>query len=62
MSGYEIGRDDAAESRYGDEVLCAGWVPALSMHQSRPEQTSMPVELAAVNIETFLRKMYTYQR
>lgn len=62
MSSYEIGRDDAAASRYGDEVLCAGWVPVLSMHQARPEQTPMPAELATADVEAFLRKMYACQR
>ncbi|BBI99553.1 hypothetical protein FGKAn22_12460 [Ferrigenium kumadai] len=62
MSGYEVERGDVAESRYDDEVLCAGWVPTLSMHQAHPEQTSMPRELATTDIEAFLRKMYAFQR
>lgn len=62
MSGYEVERDDVAESRYGDEVLCAGWVPELALHQPRAEHAAMPAELATVDIEAFLRKMYACQR
>ncbi|WP_435626885.1 hypothetical protein [Candidatus Ferrigenium straubiae] len=60
MSSYEIERDDA--SGYGEEVLCAGWVPALALHQPREEHQSMPADLAAIDVEAFLRKMYTCQR
>lgn len=62
MSGYEIERDGAAASRYDDEVLCAGWVPTLALRESEPERTTMPAELATVDVEAFLRKMYRFQR
>lgn len=62
MSGYEVEREKMAESRYGDEVLCAGWVPALSLQQFRTERTPMPAELASADIEAFLHKMYACQR
>ncbi len=61
MSGYEIERDEAAES-YGEEVLCAGWVPALALRESRQEHVTMPAELGTADVEAFLRKMYVWQR
>ncbi|MDZ4201527.1 MAG: hypothetical protein U1C96_05195 [Gallionella sp.] len=62
MSGYEIERNDAASSGYDDEVLCAGWVPALEMHRIEAEHAGMPAEMALMDVETFLRKMYLLQR
>lgn len=62
MSGYEIERGEAAETAYGEEVLCAGWVPALALRESQPEPATMPPERAAVDVEAFLRKMYAWQR
>lgn len=62
MSGYEVEREDVAESRYGNEVLCAGWVPTLALREAEPERATMPAELATVDAEVFLRKMYAYQR
>lgn len=60
MSSYEIERGEA--SGYGDEVLCAGWVPALALHQLLIEKAVLPADLAAVDVDTFLRKMYAFQR
>lgn len=62
MSGYEIERGEVAESGYDDEVLCAGWVPTLALRESSPESRVMPAELATMDVETFLRKMYAWQR
>jgi len=60
MSSYEIECEEA--SGYGDEVLCAGWVPALALHQPHQERPVLPPDLAAVDVEAFLRKMYAFQR
>ncbi|MBI5627203.1 MAG: hypothetical protein HY935_08430 [Nitrosomonadales bacterium] len=62
MSSYEIERGDQMASGYSDEVLCAGWIPNLVSNQPRPEEAAMPVYLAEVNVEVFLRKMYACQR
>ncbi len=62
MSGYEIERDEAAESAYGEDVLCAGWVPALALRESQQEHVAMPAELGTADVEAFLRKMYAWQR
>lgn len=72
MSEYEIKRDDsmAAEAgqadvpQYGDEVLYAGWNPSLALqqHSETQQPAAMPRELATVDVESFLNKMYAYQR
>jgi len=62
MSSYEIECGNAMASGYGDEVLCAGWIPSLARHQPHPERTALPADLAAVDVDTFLRKMYACQR
>ncbi len=68
MSDYEIERSDAvAEAgnpQYGDEVLYAGWNPALALqqHTGTAEPAAMPRELATVDAASFLNKMYAYQR
>jgi len=67
MSSYEIERD-SMEAEYGDEIMCAGWNPAVSlvcqqqMVVPASRNVSMPAELAAVDAESFLQKMYAWQR
>lgn len=70
MSSYEIDRSEA--SGYGDEVLSAGWVPALvldagrvtalSLHEVHSEHLDVPATMAGMDIDAFLRKMYASQR
>ena len=62
MSSYEIERDEAMASGYGDEVLCAGWIPSLACHQPHTEKTALPVDMARVDVDAYLRKMYACQR
>ena len=67
MSNYEIERD-SMEAEYGDEVMCAGWNPAVALVCQKQMvvptggQMPMPADLAAVDAESFLQKMYTNQR
>ncbi|MBI5659628.1 MAG: hypothetical protein HZC43_08785 [Nitrosomonadales bacterium] len=67
MSSYEI-EQNPVEEEYGDEVMFAGWNPAVALlHQqavaeSADRQAAMPADLATVDAESFLRKMYAYQR
>jgi hypothetical protein len=67
MSSYEIERDDAMEAEYGEEVLCSGWNPAVSLACQQyplPEtarQMAMPSSLAMADAEMFLQKMYAWQ-
>jgi len=61
-SSCEIERGAAAASDYGDEVLCAGWIPSLACHRPHTDKTALPVDLARVDVDAFLHKMYTCQR
>ena len=76
MSSYEI-EQDAMEIEYGEEIMCAGWNPAVDLvceqllQVPAEEEMSMAAELAMLNTpdevstavsEIFLRKMYSYQR
>ena len=67
MSSYEI-EDDSTEAEYGEEVMYAGWNPAVTLvcQQQMVAQSnrhaSMPAELATVDVESFLQKMYAFQR
>ncbi len=73
MSSYEIERNDTIT--YGDEVMCAGWNPALALRSQVENRNTMPTDMLAMNArgfmermfdievdaEVFLQKMYTYQ-
>lgn len=64
MSSYEVERNTTAADEYGEEILCASWVPTLALQpaQDFENRASMPESLANVDAETFLRKMYVWQR
>lgn len=66
MSGYEIQLNEERVAEYGEAVLSAGWVPRLAQQevltQQWENQHSMPSDLANVNVNAFLRKMYRNQR
>jgi hypothetical protein len=66
MSGYEIERAANAVEEYGDEVMYAEWIPQLEQVCDLPagredKRTTFPGELANVDVDTFLEKMYKYQ-
>ncbi len=67
MSSYEIERDPR-EAEYGEETMFAGWNPAVALVCQQQmvvptgRQMSMPADLATVDAELFLQKMYTCQR
>jgi hypothetical protein len=69
MSSYGFEHNEVEE--YGDEILCAGWNPVLdsacqhfaSTASSRPlKPLVMPPDLAAADMELFLRNMYAWQQ
>jgi hypothetical protein len=66
MSSYEVEQDDSTATEYGEEILCSGWVPTLSLQLDLPLQwenkPAIPDDLVAVDAEIFLQKMYSYQR
>ena len=76
MSSYEI-EQDAMEIEYGEEIMSAGWNPAVDLVCEQllqiptDEQMAIAAELPTLNSaadvstavsEIFLRKMYSYQR
>jgi len=66
MSSYEIERD-SLDVEYSDEVMCSGWNPAINLMcqqvivEPASRKPSMPPEVAMMDVELFLQKMYTYQ-
>lgn len=67
MSGYEI-EHNSMEADYGEEVMCAGWNPAVDLvcqqqlFSAIEKRLDIPADLTAVVAESFLQKMYAYQR
>lgn len=66
MSSYEI-ECDSIEEKYSEEVMYAGWNPAVALvcqQQITPpnRQVIMPPDLATLDAESFLQKMYAFQR
>ena len=63
MSSYAVETNDSAAEEYGDEMMNAGWNPALALQEHiASEHTAMPISLASVDVTTFLRRMYASQR
>lgn len=62
MSSYEVERCETEASGYGDEVLSAGWVPALGLREACAEHVEMPTVPRIMDVDLFLRKMYRCQR
>lgn len=60
MGQGNIERNKTEIAEYGDEVLCSGWNPVVGLTLLVPEEKhhSFPAELAAVDMELFLQKMY----
>lgn len=66
MSGYEIERKAEAVGEYGDEVMCSGWNPQLALVGDGPvagmdKHAAFPAEMANVDVDAFLQKMYKFQ-
>lgn len=66
MSGYEIERVVEAVEEYGDEVMCAEWIPALEQVSDRhamevDKHVALTPELANLDVEAFLEKIYRNQ-
>ena len=66
MGSYKFEKDGASTMEYDKEVLCSGRIPTSALQQSLPKhwenKSSMPVDLADVDTDIFLRKMYSCQR
>ena len=67
MSNFEIKRG-LMEAEYGEEVTCAGWIPAAALicqlqpFVSTNKLTIVPTDLAMVNADLFMQRMYSHQR
>ena len=64
MTSYKVPSKTIESTEYGDEILSAGWIPSLALQQSLNFENSalIPDDLLNVDAETFLRKMYAWQR
>ncbi len=60
MNSNEVEYDNSIN--YSDEVLCAGWDPALALQPHTENRNSMPLDMVLLDAEVFLTKMYAYQR
>ncbi len=60
MSQCNIGCEESVTAEYDDEILSSGWNPVVGLSQLVPEDKhrSFQAELANVNLEVFLKKMY----
>jgi hypothetical protein len=67
MSGYEIEREEEAVEEYGDDVMCAEWIPALQQVSDRhaaevDKHVAFTPELANLDVDAFLQNIYRNQR
>lgn len=67
MSGRDIKHESPVAEEYGEEVMCAGWNPQLTLVGKGPvaqlnKHVNVLGDLAGVDVDTFLKKMYEYQR
>jgi hypothetical protein len=66
VNGCKIECEAPVNEEYGDEVLCAGWNPQLTQAAESPvarvnRHNDLPADLANVDIDSFLKKMYELQ-
>ena len=68
MSSYEIEQNEIPSAEYGEEVLYSGWNPAVALMCQQyasvgtEQPMAIPCSLAAADTDTFLEKMYAFQR
>ena len=63
MDGSDIEHAAPAIEEYGDEVMCAGWNPQLTLAGDAPvaqmnKHVNLTTDLASVDVDVFLKKMY----
>ena len=66
MDEGNIEREAPVNEEYGEEVMCAGWNPQLTLVAETSaarinKHVSLPEDLAYVDIDAFLKRMYEYQ-
>ncbi|MDP1634572.1 MAG: hypothetical protein Q8L69_07800 [Gallionellaceae bacterium] len=67
MSGYGVEHETPTPENYSEEVMYAEWNPQLGLMEAQTAATGdkravLDHGLAAVDIDTFLKKMYCNQR
>jgi hypothetical protein len=62
MCGGGVERNVSTTAEYDDEIQNAGWNPVVALEHVVPYEkpVSMPAELAAIDVEQFLKKMYSH--
>lgn len=60
MCGGKVEHAVSTTSEYDDEILNAGWNPLVSLEHVVPyeQHAAISAELATVDVELFLKKMY----
>ena len=63
LNGCDSGQEAPAAEEYGDEVMCAGWNPQLPQVGDSPvaqanKHVNLLADLAGVDVDAFLKKMY----
>lgn len=64
MNGHGIGHEAPEVEEYGEEVLCAEWNPQLALAGEGPLAATnghVTPDLAIVDADVFLKRMYRYQ-
>jgi uncharacterized protein with ACT and thioredoxin-like domain len=66
VNGSEIELEAPVSEEYGEEVMCAGWNPQITLVAESPvaqanKHVNLPGDLANVDVDTFLKRMYEYQ-
>ena len=67
MSSLSIENETTAEEEYGAEVMFSGWNPQIATAVEQPstvfdKHVNFLAGLANADVDTFLQKMYEYQR
>lgn len=63
MNECKTNQEVPAVEEYGDEVLCAGWNPQLAQTGASPvapfnKHVNLLADMAGVDVDAFLKKMY----
>jgi hypothetical protein len=66
MNGSDIEHAAPVIEEYGDEVMCAGWNPQLTLVGESPvaqtnKHVNLTADLASVDVDAFLKKMYALE-
>lgn len=66
MKGPNIGHEALMTEEYGEEVMCAGWNPQLTLVGDSPvaqlnKHVNLIADWAMMDVDAFVKKMYEYQ-